>query len=114
MWRSIKIFLLALVGGLVGWLIFEVATFPNISRLRAENPASTSMIETRINEAKARGEQPKRVQVWVTLDKISPNLQRAVIAGEDTNFATHHGFDYDAIQKAWEEAQREAEKEAKA
>ncbi len=26
---------------------------------------------------------------------------------------THHGFDYAAIQKAWEEAQREAVKEAK-
>jgi monofunctional biosynthetic peptidoglycan transglycosylase len=47
------------------------------------------------------------------LEKISPNLQRAVLAGEDTNFATHHGFDYAAIQNAWEEAQRESEKEAK-
>jgi monofunctional biosynthetic peptidoglycan transglycosylase len=35
------------------------------------------------------------------------------MAGEDTNFATHHGFDYQAIQRAWDEAQREAEKEAK-
>jgi monofunctional biosynthetic peptidoglycan transglycosylase len=36
-----------------------------------------------------------------------------VLAGEDTNFTTHHGFDYEAIQRAWEEAQREAAKEAK-
>jgi len=49
----------------------------------------------------------------VALDKISPNLQRAVLAGEDTNFLTHHGFDYQAIQKAYEQAQREAAKEAK-
>jgi monofunctional biosynthetic peptidoglycan transglycosylase len=40
-------------------------------------------------------------------------LQRAVLAGEDSNFAAHDGFDYEAIQKAWEEAQREAAKEAK-
>src|SRR4030095_7759717 len=50
---------------------------------------------------------------WVPLDRISPNLQRAVIAGEDTNFLTHHGFDYEAIQNAWDHAQKEAAKEAK-
>jgi monofunctional biosynthetic peptidoglycan transglycosylase len=71
------------------------------------------LIETRIKEAQARGEEPKRYQTWVPLEQISPNLQRAVLAGEDTNFATHHGFDYAAIQHAWEEAQRESEKEAK-
>jgi monofunctional biosynthetic peptidoglycan transglycosylase len=40
-------------------------------------------------------------------------LQRAVIAGEDTNFMAHRGFDYEAIQRAWDDAQREAAKEAK-
>ena len=45
--------------------------------------------------------------------RISPNLQRAVLAGEDTNFATHNGFDYKAIQKAWDEALRDAAQEAK-
>jgi monofunctional biosynthetic peptidoglycan transglycosylase len=38
---------------------------------------------------------------------------RAVLAGEDSNFATHDGFDYEAIQKAWDQAQRDAAKEAK-
>src|SRR6185503_14690002 len=47
------------------------------------------------------------------LERISPQLQRATLAGEDTNFATHHGFDYDAIQRAWDQAQKEADKEAK-
>jgi monofunctional glycosyltransferase len=51
--------------------------------------------------------------VWLPLERISPNLQRAVLAGEDTNFTTHHGFDYQAIQKAWDQAQREAAKEAR-
>src|SRR5207244_3929457 len=32
--------------------------------------------------------------------------------GEDTNFMTHNGFDYQAIQKAWDQALREAAKEA--
>jgi monofunctional biosynthetic peptidoglycan transglycosylase len=41
-------------------------------------------------------------------------LHRAVLAGEDARFFEHDGFDWDAIDKAWEEAQREGEKEAKA
>jgi monofunctional biosynthetic peptidoglycan transglycosylase len=112
-WRWIKVWALVLVGVFIGWLCYEFITFPNIARLRDQNPTTTSMIETRAREAKARGEQPRQYQIWVPLEKISPHLQRAALAGEDTNFATHHGFDYDAIQHAWEEAQREAEKEAK-
>jgi monofunctional biosynthetic peptidoglycan transglycosylase len=39
---------------------------------------------------------------WVPLEEISTNLQKAVIASEDANFLTHHGFDFKAIQKAME------------
>lgn len=112
-WHWIKVWVLVLAGVFIGWLCYEFITFPKISILRDQNPASTAMIDTRAGEAAARGEQPRQYQVWVPLEKISPNLQRAVLAGEDSNFATHHGFDYDAIQHAWEEAQREAQKEAK-
>ncbi|MGB9181555.1 MAG: biosynthetic peptidoglycan transglycosylase [Pyrinomonadaceae bacterium] len=113
MWRIIKFTALAIIGIVVGLIIYEVVTFPSTSRLRDQNPETTSMIEARMSEAAARGEQPKRYQTWVPLEKISPNLQRAVLAGEDTNFTIHHGFDYKAIQRAWEEAQKEAIKEAK-
>lgn len=113
MFRWIKriIFAFFLVG--VVWLIYEFITFPSISKLREQNPQTTSMIEARKKEAKAKNEEPKQIQTWVPLEKISPHLQRAVLAGEDANFSTHHGFDWDAIQRAWEEAQKEAEKEAK-
>lgn len=113
MWRGIRYTLYAITGIFAGGLIFEVATFPSVSALRDQNPATTSMIETRIREARNTSIQPRRVQVWLPLEKISPNLQRAVLAGEDTNFATHHGFDYQAIQRAWDDAQKEADKEAK-
>ncbi len=111
--RIFKYTFLSLIGLFLGWIIFELVTFPNISQLRDHNPETTSMIEARIREARANGVEPKHIQTWVTLDKISVNLQRAVLAGEDANFTTHHGFDYEAIQRAWEEAQREAAKEAK-
>ncbi|MFL6228498.1 MAG: transglycosylase domain-containing protein [Pyrinomonadaceae bacterium] len=112
-WKLIKVAVLALFAGLVLLLIYEVVTFPRVWRLKDANPATTAMIETRAEEARARGEEPRRVQQWVPLERISQNLWRAVIAGEDTNFMAHHGFDYDAIQKAWEQAQKDAAKEAK-
>jgi monofunctional biosynthetic peptidoglycan transglycosylase len=112
-WKIIKLSALVVFAACVLLLIYEVVTFPRVWRLKDANPETTAMIEIRANEARARGEQPRRVQQWVSLDRISPNLQRAVIAGEDTNFMTHHGFDYDAIQKAWDQAQRDAAKEAK-
>ena len=37
---------------------------------------------------------------WVPLDKISPSLQRAVIASEDAKFCRHTGFDWQAVNKA--------------
>jgi len=111
--RLFRIFFLAVLGIVVGFIGYESIMFVRVWMLRNSNPSSTSLIDTRIKEAKAKGQQPKRLQVWVPLDKISPNLQRAVLAGEDTNFLTHRGFDYEAIQKAWEQAQREAARQAK-
>jgi len=112
--RIFRLLFLVVLGLLVGLIGYECIMFVRVLMLRNGNPSSTSLIDTRIKEAKAKGQQPKREQTWVPLDKISPNLQRAVLAGEDTNFLTHHGFDYEAIQKAFEQAQREAAREAKA
>lgn len=109
---SAKIFfVVALLVGL--WVAYEVVTFPDVDDLRDGNPETTALIEQRATEARAAEAQPRRIQTWVPLQKISPHLWRAVLAGEDANFATHHGFDYEAIQKAWQQAQREAAKEAK-
>ena len=43
---------------------------------------------------------------WVSIDKISKNLQLAVICSEDQNFLNHHGFDFKAIQKAMDNNQK--------
>lgn len=39
---------------------------------------------------------------WVPLEEISPAMRTAVIKTEDYNFYEHHGFDFEAIQKAYE------------
>jgi monofunctional biosynthetic peptidoglycan transglycosylase len=37
---------------------------------------------------------------WVPMEEISQHLPVAVMASEDQRFLLHHGFDYDAIEKA--------------
>lgn len=43
---------------------------------------------------------------WVSLDDIDPSLPNAVIAAEDARFCEHHGFDFEAIQKAMKNNER--------
>ena len=114
MWYWTKILFTILLGAVLVWLIYEVVTFPNISKLRTENPTTTSMIEYRISEAKSEGKEPKKYMIWMPIEQISLHLQRAVLAGEDSRYFEHDGFDWESINKAWEEARREGEKEAKA
>lgn len=114
MWYWIKTLFLIFVGAILVWFAYELITFPNISKLKTENPTTTSMIENRAKEDIKEGRKPNKYQVWVSLDAISNNLQKAVLAGEDARFTQHNGFDWEAIKNAWDEAQREAEKEAKA
>lgn len=57
----------------------------------------------------------RRIQSWFSdkpyekrydflpLSQISPNFQHAVISAEDARFYIHHGFDWEAIQKAAEQ-----------
>lgn len=39
---------------------------------------------------------------WVSLDQISPSVQKAVLKAEDYKFFEHNGFDYGAIKKAYQ------------
>jgi monofunctional biosynthetic peptidoglycan transglycosylase len=117
LWYWSRVILAIVLGTLVVWFGYEGVnyyfTYQNIVKLKTENPTTTSMIEYRIAEARREGREPKKYQIWVPIERISPHLQRAVLAGEDTNFLSHDGFDWKAIDAAWKAAQKEAEKEAK-
>ncbi len=113
MWYWTKVVFFVFVGAVAVWLAYELITFPAISRLRNENPTTSSMIEFRLSEARAEGREPRKFMIWTPIEQISPNLQRAVLAGEDSRFFQHNGFDWDAIQAAWDEAVKEGEKEAR-
>jgi len=45
-------------------------------------------------------------QQWVPLGQVSIHLQRAIITSEDDLFTQHHGFYWEAMQKAWQKNER--------
>ena len=60
----------------------------------------TPLMAIRCFQQAASGESIIWHHHWVSLDNISPHLPVAVMASEDQRFLLHHGFDFDAIQKA--------------
>jgi len=47
---------------------------------------------------------------WVPISQMSPALPRAAIAAEDARFCEHHGFDFQAIQKAMRHDEKKPER----
>lgn len=78
------------------WLI----TLPDVTTLSRQNPTSTALMEHRQARASRNGRVIPRQWIWVPLSRISPHLQRAVVAAEDASFFIHEGFDWEGIRDA--------------
>ena len=52
-------------------------------------------------------------QQWVSYEKLSEHLKRAVIASEDDSFVGHDGIDWEALEKAWQKNNRAEARAAK-
>ena len=66
----------------------------------------TPLMVARAVENKLAGKEMYCNHDWVPIEKISKNLQKAVIASEDGTFLKHHGFDFTAMQKALKNNQK--------
>jgi monofunctional biosynthetic peptidoglycan transglycosylase len=75
---------------------------PGIDRLARENPGKTAFMKYREAEWNRNGRDVHIQQKWVPLRRISPYIVQAVIISEDGKFWHHSGFDFDAMQKAFE------------
>ena len=69
------------------------------------NPPVTWLMVQRGFERKAVGKEWKMEKNWLSLVELSSNLKKAAIAGEDANFLTHNGFDFEAIEEAYQKNQ---------
>ena len=105
-WSFKRIFLFLFLLG-CGYLALEFLFLPTGKELITGNPTSTAMIEARKKDALNQGKAFEPKQTWQPINQISTNLVKAVLAGEDSRFFQHNGFDTEelkkAIQKDWEE-----------
>jgi len=62
----------------------------------------TPLMLIRSVEHWSQGEKAPFEHKWVSMNKISENLAKAVIVSEDQKFMEHYGFDMEAMEKAYE------------
>ena len=92
----------AVLAILFGCAAYVYLTIPDVRPLRTTIPETTAFIELRAREARASGQEPRRVQRWVPYGRISPQLVRAVLVTEDSRFWRHDGVDYEQIKESME------------
>ncbi|HLA55756.1 MAG TPA: monofunctional biosynthetic peptidoglycan transglycosylase [Flavobacterium sp.] len=90
-----KVFLWFLVLSVFSVIVFKFVPIP-----------FTPLMASRTIDNMIDGKELEFSHDWESIDNISPNLQKAVIASEDGNFMTHCGFDFEAMQKALKNNQR--------
>jgi len=96
-------FLLKLLGGAVAlFLLYQLWIFAHVCWWSTHDPASTAFMETQLAALREKNAEAVLQHQWIRYDRISVNLKRAIVASEDAKFADHDGFDWDAIEKAYE------------
>ncbi len=100
--REIGRTLVAIIAFAFGYLAYVYITLPDVRLLKTSNPRTTAFMELRTREARVCGDEPRRVQRWVSYGRISPHLKRAVLVAEDSKFWQHDGLDYEQIKESME------------
>ena len=85
---------------------FLIITSAWVLLYRFVNPPITWLMMQRNSERQSDGKSFKMEREWLNYDQLSTNLKRAALAGEDAGFMDHWGFDFKAIQRAYEKNQR--------
>jgi monofunctional biosynthetic peptidoglycan transglycosylase len=76
--------------------------FPDIKALKNDNPLPTAFMEYRQEQWAHENRDKELTQKWVPMSKISPNVIKAVLIGEDDGFWKHDGFDVKGMENAIE------------
>jgi monofunctional glycosyltransferase len=83
-------------------LAFFTSTFLTVLLYRWMPIYATPLVFLRTAEYAMEGKWVSIHKNWVSIEEISPHLQKAVIASEDPKFLSHNGFDFEAIANAIE------------
>ena len=97
-----------LLRSLILWLVIGVVVLWSLAALtlvaaRWIDPPTTAVHIQRRLQAWAHHKPYRERYKFIPLSQISPDLQHAVIAAEDSRFYQHHGFDWHEVQIAAQE-----------
>ncbi|MDR1076511.1 MAG: monofunctional biosynthetic peptidoglycan transglycosylase [Xanthomonadaceae bacterium] len=95
MWRFLRIGVFLLL--LVAFTVLQVVALRFV-----DPPISAVMIERRLHAWADREKDYQWSYAWRDMDQIAACLPLAVVAAEDQKFAEHSGFDFEAIEKAFD------------
>ncbi len=90
----------------MAFVVYELSILVRLAWWRDHDPASTAFMEASLERLREKRPDARLRQQWVAYGRISVHLKRAVVAAEDAKFADHEGFDWEAMQKAWEKNQK--------
>jgi len=93
--RILLLFILLLI-------VYQLWIFAHIVWWRWFNPSTSSFMEDQLEVLQEKNPDAALRHKWVPYEKISANLKRAIVASEDARFMEHEGFDWEAIEKAYE------------
>ena len=98
-WRWVARAVLLVVAAVV---IYQFWVFGNVVWWIWFNPSTSAFMEDRLEVLQQKNPEAVLRHQWVPYERISIHLKRALIAAEDAKFLDHDGFDWEAIQKAYE------------
>ena len=88
------------------FVAYQLSILARLAWWQSHDPTSTAFMEDRLDRLREKKPGAKIRHQWVPYARISGNLKRAIVAAEDAKFADHEGFDWEAMQKAWEKNQK--------
>ena len=91
-------FLKKLIRGIV--VAFLASTILSVVALRFIPVWFTPLMFIRCFEQMKDGRELRMTHHWISLSEMPESMPVAVIASEDANFYSHHGFDFKAIESA--------------
>ena len=95
--------LIAIPAGVLAVLAYTWLALPDVRDLRRTNPTTTAFMRLRAREAASSGSSTRQVHRWVSYNRISPALAKAVRVAEDAAFWDHDGIDLGEIRASIED-----------
>lgn len=95
LWRAVLLTLIVLLL-IQFWFVIHIWYWVD------HNPNVTAFMRHRLEQLRQKDPKAVLKQQWAPYNRISVHLKRAIIVAEDAKFREHEGFDWEAIQKAYE------------